>query len=110
MEVRGIHPDYEIDRIGIPEVGEWIVTSDGVVQATAEDITFIADSYPVAVVTLRKKWHKARRDRHKPPMLARFRDYKGRAWVPGTLVAYAYGTHKYRDQNGQHWRMCEVFY
>lgn len=111
MRVSGIPDDYEIARVGTPEVGEWFVTATNTVEcATAEDVAFIADSYPVAIVTRRMNWHKARRDRHTPPMEARFRDFAGYAWNPGTLVGYAYGTHKYKDQNGRYWRLCEIYY
>jgi hypothetical protein len=80
-------------------------------RAAVEDIAFIADSYPVVIVFETKHWKRPRRDSLlNLPVEAQFRDLDSDQWKSGTLTAWGYGSHRYRDQNGTYWRQCRVFY
>jgi len=110
--IPGTPESYEIERIGTPVVGELFISATELVErATEEDVAFIADSYPVAIVFEIKSWKKPRRDTLLTlPVEAQFRDVNSDQWQSGTLTGWGFGSHRYRDQNGIYWRQCRVFY
>lgn len=105
--VPGVPDGWVLLRVGVPNLGDDILSYDGIKKATEIDIEFAKENYPVPIIAFDGAWRPAHA-KMQMPREARFRDTPKSSWTYGTVVSHRRANYKWKDDQGRYWPICEV--